>query len=164
MFHLPKILTSAEVSELRALSERAAWVDGRVTVSGASGNAKRNEQVDETTEIGRTIGSLVMQALQRSGVFTACAFPWRVSHPLMNRYASGMEYGPHVDNSMMGGTEPLRTDLSGTLFLTDPSNYDGGELIVEQPGGRQDVKFPAGDLFLYPSTRIHYVAPVTRGT
>ena len=163
MFHLPKILTPAETAELRALAERGSWIDGRVTVGGASGNAKRNEQVDETTEIGRTIGTLVMQALQRSALFTACAFPWRVSHPLMNRYAPGMEYGPHVDNSMMGGAEPLRTDLSGTLFLNEPADYDGGDLIVEQPGARQGVKLAAGDLFLYPSTRIHYVAPVTRG-
>ena len=104
-----------------------------------------------------------MKALQRNALFAAAAFPWRVSQPLMNRYAPGMEYGPHVDNSLMGGNEPLRTDMSGTLFLSDPGDYEGGELIVESSAGRQAVKLPAGDLFLYPSTRVHYVAPVTRG-
>ena len=104
-----------------------------------------------------------MRALQRNVVFAAAAFPSRVSQPMMNRYAPGMEYGPHVDNSLMGGNEPLRTDMSGTLFLSDPTGYDGGELIVESPGGRQSVKLPPGDLFLYASTRVHYVAPVTRG-
>ncbi|TMG98453.1 MAG: Fe2+-dependent dioxygenase [Betaproteobacteria bacterium] len=104
-----------------------------------------------------------MRALQRNALFAAAAFPWRVSQPLMNRYAPGMEYGPHVDNSLMGGNEPLRTDMSGTLFLSEPTDYDGGELIVESSAGRQAVKLPAGDLFLYSSTRVHYVAPVTRG-
>ena len=108
-------------------------------------------------------GVLELRALQRNALFAAAAFPWRVSQPLMNRYAPGMEYGPHVDNSLMGGNEPLRTDMSGTLFLSEPTDYDGGELIVESSAGRQAVKLPAGDLFLYSSTRVHYVAPVTRG-
>ena len=96
-------------------------------------------------------------------VFASAAFRSRVTQPLMNRYAPGMEYGAHVDNSLIGGSEPLRTDMSGTLFLSEPSDYDGGELIVESSAGRQAIKLPAGDLFLYPSTRVHYVAPVTRG-
>ncbi|HEY2816152.1 MAG TPA: Fe2+-dependent dioxygenase [Casimicrobiaceae bacterium] len=163
MFHLPQILTSAEVQELRELGKRAPWVDGRATAGGSAAQQKRNQQVDETTDVGRAIGASVMRALQRNVVFAAAAVPSRVSQPMMNRYAPGMEYGPHVDNSLMGGNEPLRTDMSGTLFLSEPSDYDGGELIVESPGGRQSVKLPPGDLFLYPSTRVHYVAPVTRG-
>jgi PKHD-type hydroxylase len=151
------------LNELRTLSARAPWLDGRVTAGASAAQQKRNQQVDETTDDGRAIGARVMRALQRNTVFAAAAFPSRVSQPLMNRYAPGMEYGPHVDNSLMGGNEPLRTDMSGTLFLSEPADYDGGELIVESSTGRQAVKLPAGDLFLYPSTRVHYVAPVTRG-
>ena len=163
MFHLHQILTSAEVNELRELATRAPWIDGRTTAGGSAAQQKRNQQVDEMTDVGRAIGAAVMRALQRNVVFAAATFPSRVSQPMMNRYAPGMEYGPHVDNSLMGGNEPLRTDMSGTLFLSDPTGYDGGELIVESPGGRQSVKLPPGDLFLYASTRVHYVAPVTRG-
>jgi len=163
MFHLPQILTTAEIRELRELAARAPWIDGRATAGASAAPQKRNEQVDETTDAGRAIGGNVMRALQRNVVFAAAAFPIRVSQPMMNRYAPGMEYGPHVDNSLMGGNEPLRTDMSGTLFLSDPADYDGGELFVESPGGRQSVKLQAGDLFLYSSTRVHYVAPVTRG-
>ena len=163
MFHVPQILTTAELSELRDLAMRAPRLDGRVTAGASAAQQKRNQQVDETTDDGRAIAARVMKALQRNALFAAAAFPWRVSQPLMNRYAPGMEYGPHVDNSLMGGNEPLRTDMSGTLFLSDPGDYDGGELIVESSAGRQAVKLPAGDLFLYPSTRVHYVAPVTRG-
>jgi len=163
MFQLPQILTTAELNELRDLAVRAPWLDGRVTAGASAAQQKRNQQVDETTDDGRAIAARVMRALQRNALFAAAAFPWRVSQPLMNRYAPGMEYGPHVDNSLMGGNEPLRTDLSGTLFLSEPTDYDGGELIVESSVGRQGVKLAAGDLFLYPSTRVHYVAPVTRG-
>src|SRR5436853_5582272 len=163
MFHVPQILTTAELSELRDLAMRAPRLDGRVTAGASAAQQKRNQQVDETTDDGRAIAARVMKALQRNALFAAAAFPWRVSQPLMNRYAPGMEYGPHVDNSLMGGNEPLRTDMSGTLFLSEPTDYDGGELIVESSVGRQGVKLAAGDLFLYPSTRVHYVAPVTRG-
>jgi PKHD-type hydroxylase len=163
MFQLPQILTTAELNELRDLALRAPWLDGRVTAGASAAQQKRNQQVDETTDDGRAIAARVMRALQRNALFAAAVFPWRVSQPLMNRYAPGMEYGPHVDNSLMGGNEPLRTDLSGTLFLSEPTDYDGGELIVESSAGRQAVKLAAGDLFLYPSTRVHYVAPVTRG-
>ena len=163
MFHLQQILSTVEIQELREMAARAPWVDGRATAGGAAAQQKRNEQVDETTDAGRAIGANVMRALQRNVVFASAAIPFRVSQPMMNRYAPGMEYGPHVDNALMGGNEPLRTDMSGTLLLSDPADYDGGELVVESPGGRQAVKLPAGDLFLYPSTRVHFVAPVTRG-
>src|SRR2546421_12419717 len=163
MSPLPQTLSPAELSELRDLAVRAPWLDGRITAGASAAQQKRNQQVDETTDDGRAIGARVMRALQRNAVFAAAAFPSRVSQPLMNRYAPGMEYGAHVDNSLMGGSEPLRTDMSGTLFLSEPSDYDGGELIVDSATGRQSIKLPAGDLFLYASTRVHYVAPVTRG-
>ncbi len=163
MLHLPGLLSTDELASLRLAAGRAPWVDGRITAGGGAVQRKRNEQVDENSSDGRAVSEAVMKALQRYPLFEAAAFPARVSRPLMNRYAPGMEYGAHVDNPLMGGSDPLRTDLSGTLFLSDPADYDGGELVVESLAGRQVVKLPAGDLFLYPATRVHYVAPVTRG-
>lgn len=163
MLHLPRLLDAERLAALRAIAARAPWVDGRITAGGGAVERKRNEQVDEISPEGKEVGDAVMQALQRYPVFAAAAFPARVSRALMNRYAVGMEYGAHVDNPLMGGTEPLRTDLSATLFLSDPADYDGGELVVESLTGPQVIKLPAGDLFLYPATRVHYVAPVTRG-
>ncbi|MDQ2916817.1 MAG: Fe2+-dependent dioxygenase [Casimicrobiaceae bacterium] len=163
MLHLPKVLTTETLAALRSMAARATWIDGRATAGGAAAQLKRNEQVDERSDDGNVIAETVLKALQRHALFEAAAFPARVTRPLMNRYAPGMEYAPHVDNPLMGGSNPLRTDLSGTLFLSDPGDYDGGELVVDSLAGRQGVKLPAGDLFLYPATRVHYVAPVTRG-
>ena len=163
MLHLPQVLTAAEVSEIRQRAARAPWLDGRVTAAGEAREAKRNEQIDEASEDGRAIAALVMQALSRNALFSQSAFPGRITPPVANRYAPGMTYGMHVDGVLMGGREPLRTDLSGTLFLTDPGDYDGGELVVDGLQGRQTAKLPAGDLVMYPSTQLHAVMPVTRG-
>ena len=163
MLHLPRILSAEEIASLRQAAARAPWIDGRVTAGGGAVQRKRNEQVDEHSAEGRAIADAVLGALKRYPLFEAAAFPARVSRPLMNRYAPGMEYGPHVDNPLMGGSDPLRTDLSATLFLSDPADYDGGELVVDSLAGRQAVKLPAGDLFLYAATRVHQVMPVTRG-
>jgi PKHD-type hydroxylase len=163
MLYLPQLLNAEEIASLRNLAARAPWIDGRTTARGAAAERKRNEQVDERTLDGNALAEQVLRALHRHPLFVAAAFPRRVSQPLMNRYAPGMEYGAHVDNSLMSGSEPLRTDLSGTLFLSDPGDYDGGELVVESSAGRQAAKLPAGHLALYPATRVHFVAPVTRG-
>ena len=163
MLRLPEVLSTEEVAALRTTAARAPWVDGRITAGGGAVERKRNEQVDEDSSEGRAVSEAVMKALQRYPLFEAAAFSARVSRPLMNRYAPGMEYGAHVDNPLMGGGNPLRTDLSATLFLSDPADYDGGELVVESLSGAPAVKLPAGDLFLYAATRVHHVAPVTRG-
>lgn len=163
MLHLPRVLDAEQLALLRAIATRAPWIDGRTTAGGGAVQVKRNEQVDEASADAAILADTVMKALQRYPLFAAAAYPARVSRALMNRYGPGMEYGPHVDNPLMGGTHPLRTDLSATLFLSDPGDYDGGELVVESLAGRQAVKLPAGDLFLYPATRIHSVATVTRG-
>lgn len=163
MLHLPGVLTPAEVSELQQRAARAPWVDGRNTAAGEARDAKRNEQIDENSEDGRAIAALAMQALSRNAMFSQAAFPARVTPPTMNRHTPGMAYGMHVDGALMGGREPLRTDLSGTLFLSDPSDYEGGELLVDGLQGRQSAKLPAGDLVIYPATQLHAVMPVTRG-
>ena len=165
MLHIPQVLAEDDLTALRELAMRAPWQDGRATAAGGERNPiKRNEQVNESSTEGRAIAQRVLAALLRHGMFATAAFPARVSPPMMNRYAPGMEYRAHVDTSLMGrGSDLIRTDLSGTIFLTDPHDYDGGELVVESSQGRQTVKLAAGDLFLYASTRVHYVAPVTRG-
>lgn len=163
MIFLQQILGADDIAQLSIVAARAPWVAGNVTATGHAAQQKRNQQVDENSLDGDIIGQRVMAALQRHTVFATAAFPGRVTKPLMNRYAPGMEYGAHFDTPLMGGPNPLRTDLSGTLFLSDPADYDGGELVVETIHGRQVAKLPAGDLVLYPSTRMHYVAPVTRG-
>ena len=164
MIFLPQVLGPDDIGQLHAVAERAPWVPGNVTASGHAAQQKNNQQVDENSLDGDIIGQRVMAALQRHPVFATAAFPGRITKPLMNRYSPGMEYRPHYDNPLMGGANPLRTDLSGTVFLSNPADYDGGDLIVETIHGRQAAKLPAGDLVLYPSTRLHYVAPVTRGT
>ena len=165
MLHIPQVLAEDDLTALRELATRAPWQDGRATAAGGERNPiKRNEQVNESSTEGREIAQRVLAALLRHGMFATAAFPARVSPAMMNRYAPGMEYRAHVDTSLMGrGSDLIRTDLSGTIFLTDPNDYDGGELVVESSQGRQTVKLAAGDLFLYPSTRVHYFAPVTRG-
>jgi PKHD-type hydroxylase len=160
MLHLPGVLTVAEVSELRQRALRAPWLDARA----ASSETRRSDQVDENTDDGRAIASLVMQSLSRNAMFSQAAFPARVTPPVMNRHSSGMNYGMQVDGALLGGRDPLRSDLSGTLFLSDPADYDGGELLVDGLQGRQSAKLPAGDLVIYPSTQLHAVMPVTRGT
>ena len=145
MLHLPAVLTPAEVSELRQRAARAPWLDGRNTTTGEARDAKRNEQVDENSEDGRAIAALTMQALSRNAMFSQAAFPARVTPPLMNRHTPGMNYGMHVDGALMGGRDPLRTDLSGTLFLSDPADYEGGELLGALLHPRQSAGLVAGE-------------------
>ena len=164
MIVLNQVLGPDDIAQLRIIAARAPWVAGNATATGHAAQQKRNEQVDERSLDGDIIGQRVLAALQRNPQFASAAFPARVTKPLMSRYVPGMEYGAHFDNPLMGGDPPLRTDISGTLFLADPADYDGGELVVETLQGRQTAKLAAGDLVLYPSTRLHFVAPVTRGT
>ena len=166
MLHVPEVLSKDEVRALRARLEAAPWVDGRATVGAQGGAVKRNRQVDEHAEAGRELGEVVLAALKRSPLFFAAALPLRIVPPLFNRYEGGETYGFHVDGSVRnlpGGGDKLRTDLSCTLFLCEPDEYEGGELIVNDTYGEHEVKLPAGDLVVYPSSSLHRVAPVTRG-
>jgi PKHD-type hydroxylase len=163
VLHVRQVLGAAELRQLRELAARAAWTDGRTTSGDPNESRKRNEQVDVASAEGQAAAQVVRDALRRHPLFAAVALPSRLSVPMFNRYTPGMQYGAHVDASIMGGGEPLRTDLSATLFVADPTAYDGGELIVESAQGQQAVKLPAGDLLLYPATSVHRVAPVTRG-
>lgn len=166
LVHIPEILTRTEVADYRARLEAAEWVDGRATVGDQGAQVKRNRQLPVDSPLGRELGELILQRLYSNPLFMAAALPLRTVPPLFNSYAGGEHYGLHVDGAIRqvpGTTFSLRTDLSSTLFLSAPEDYDGGELVVEDTYGSHEVKLPAGDLILYPSSSLHKVEPVTRG-
>lgn len=166
MLHVPDVLTPEQVRELRVALDAADWVDGRQTVGDQGAQVKRNRQLPEHSPVSRELGKTVLAALARAQLFFSAALPLRFVPPLFNRYEGGEHYGLHVDGavrSLPGTGESLRTDLSCTLFLCDPDEYEGGELEVVDTYGTHEVKLPAGDLILYPSTSLHRVQPVTSG-
>jgi PKHD-type hydroxylase len=167
LVRIPQLLTPAEVAHCRKVLEAAAWVDGKVTAGQQSGKAKFNLQVPQDSPQSRELGEIILDALGRSPLFTTAALPLKVFPPLFNRYDVGMTFHAHVDNAVRpvpGAGVRIRTDVSSTLFLTDPEDYDGGELVIDDTYGTQTVKLPAGDLVLYPATSLHRVEPVTRGS
>lgn len=166
LLHVPEVLSSAQVEQCRMLLEQAPWVDGVATAGFQSAQVKHNEQVDVQSPEARRLGELITAALADHPLFLSAALPARIFPPLFNRYHPGHGFGTHVDNAIRpvpGSRERVRTDLSATLFLANPEDYDGGELVVEDTYGTRAVKLPAGDLVLYPATSLHRVQPVTRG-
>ena len=168
LLHIPDVLTADQVAHARARLDAASWADGRVTAGYQSSKTKDNAQLPEDSAEARELGALVLDALARNSTFFSAALPRRIYPPLFNRYAGGQSFGFHVDNAVRydrsrGGADPIRTDLSATLFLSAPEDYDGGELVIEDTYGTQQVKLPAGHLVLYPGTSLHRVTPVTRG-
>lgn len=167
LLHIPKVLDAAEVAHCRAKLEAATWVDGRSTAGYQGAAVKRNHQLAEDSPVARELGALVLGHLERHPLFISAALPARVYPPLFNRYESEEAFGLHVDNVLRllpDSGRPLRTDISATLFLAEPADYDGGELQIEDTYGRHGVKLAAGDLVLYPASSLHRVTPVTRGT
>ena len=166
LLDIPDVLTGDQVAQARQMLDQADWVDGRVTAGHQSARAKHNLQLPEDHPAARQLGDAILVALQRNPLFIAAALPLRVFPPLFNRYDGGDSFGNHVDNAIRqvtGTPHRLRTDLSATLFLANPDEYDSGELLVEDTYGVHSVKLPAGHLVLYPSTSLHSVRPVTRG-
>lgn len=164
---IPDVLKAAELADIRAELEKSAWVDGRVTAGEQSAKAKRNLQLSEISDVASRLGDRILRALGQCAEFVSAAQPLRVYPPLFNRYDAGMKFDDHVDNairSVTGHNIRMRTDVSCTLFLSDPESYDGGELIIQDTYGAQSVKLPAGHLLVYPSTSLHRVATVTRGS
>lgn len=169
LLNIPDVLTAEQVAACRARLEVADWADGRVTAGYQSAKAKDNAQLQEDSPLARELGATVLEALSRNSTFFSAALPKRVYPPLFNRYAGGQSFGFHVDNAVRydrsrGAPEAVRTDLSATLFLSAPEDYDGGELVIEDTYGTHGIKLPAGHLVLYPGTSLHKVTPVTRGT
>jgi PKHD-type hydroxylase len=166
LVHVPGVLSADEARQVCASLAGASWGDGRVTAGAQSGAVKHNQQLPEESREARELGEKVLAALNRAPVFLSAALPSQVFPPLFNRYAEGMNFGAHIDNAIRrvpGSRFSIRTDLSATLFLTPPQDYDGGELVIEDTYGTRSVKLAAGDMILYPATSRHRVTPVTRG-
>jgi PKHD-type hydroxylase len=167
MIHVPQVLSPQQVARCRDVMLKAAWVDGRVTAGHQSEKVKNNLQLPETSDEARELGEMVLAALSRNGLFFSAVLPKQVFPPLFNRYDAGMTFGPHVDNAVRGYLNtPLRvrTDVSATLFISAPEDYDGGELVVSDTYGEHAVKLPPGDMIVYPGTSLHHVTPITRGS
>src|ERR1700678_622095 len=166
---VPKVLSKDDVADFRRIMDECAWEDGRSTAGAQSALVKNNEQLPPDSEVARKLGKRIISALTANPRFISAAIPLRIFPPLFNRYAAadGHHFGIHVDNAVRGDHLTglrIRTDLSVTLFLSEPDQYDGGELVVEDHYGAHEVKLPAGHLVLYPATSLHMVTPITRGT
>jgi PKHD-type hydroxylase len=163
---VPKVLSVEQLNRCRDALAAADWVDGRVTAGYQGAPLKQNRQLSEDSPVARELGDVVLAALERNSLFISAALPARVYPPMFNHYEGGGHFGSHVDNAvrLLPGTGiKMRTDISATLFLAEPGDYDGGELLVEDTYGTHSVKLPAGDMVLYPSASLHKVTPVTRG-
>ncbi|TXH69167.1 MAG: Fe2+-dependent dioxygenase [Thiothrix sp.] len=163
---IPKVLSKAQVAACRERMDNAEWIDGKITAGEQSAAVKQNSQLPENSPLATEIGNLILDALAQTPQFISAALPLKIFPPLFNRYANGGQFGLHVDNSIRhvpGTIVRIRTDLSCTLFFSEPEEYEGGELMIEDNYGTQAVKLAAGDLVLYPSTSLHRVEAVTAG-
>lgn len=166
LIQIPEVLTREQVAACRQRLDAAAWIDGNVTAGHQSRLAKNNMQLGENDPAAIDIGDTIVAALEQKPLFVSAALPRKIFPPLFNRYSGGQNFGTHVDNAIrqVTGTEHrVRTDLSATLFLSEPSEYEGGELVVEDNFGVQSVKLAAGSMILYPASSLHHVTPVTSG-
>jgi PKHD-type hydroxylase len=163
---IPDVLTPAQIEQARQLLATAEWVDGRVTAGHQSAQAKDNQQVPEGSPVAQQLGEIILQALGQNSLFISAALPMKVFPPLFNSYSGGQSFGTHVDNAIRhvkGSSHRVRSDLSATLFLTAPEEYDGGELVIEDTYGVHTAKLPLGHMVLYPSSSLHRVEPIKRG-
>ena len=166
MIQIPEVLTKAQVAECRAILDAAPWVDGNMTSGFQAALAKHNQQLPQDGEAARAVGAVIVKALEGNPLFVSAALPQTILSPMFNRYGEGMGFGDHIDNAVRRDPvtgQRLRTDLSATLFLCEPEDYDGGELVVDDLYGSHAVKLSAGDLILYPASSLHHVTEITRG-
>jgi PKHD-type hydroxylase len=164
LLHIPSLIDAAQLAECRKALEDADWSDGKATAGYLSSRVKDNAQLAETHPVARRLGGMILDALDKNQLFISAALPLKVVPPLFNRYEGGQSYGGHVDGAVRpvpGTPHRVRTDLSATLFLSAPEDYDGGELVIEDIAQR--IKLPAGDMILYSGTSVHHVEPVTHG-
>jgi len=163
---IPNVLSNSEVSNYRAQLEQARWIEGSQTAGSVAGQVKQNSQLDDSQDAAKSLGNHILRVLSKHPTFISAALPDKIFPPKFNRYSQGETYGNHVDGSIMhmpGSAMAMRTDLSATLFLSDPNEYEGGELCIQTQFGEQRTKLAAGDMLLYPSTILHRVDPVKRG-
>jgi PKHD-type hydroxylase len=166
LIHIPEILTKAEVKDFRLRLQNTEWIDGKATVGIQGAQVKKNRQLAVDNFVARELGEIILKKLYANPIFMSAALPSRIVPPLFNAYTGGEHYGFHVDGAIRilpNSNLSLRTDVSSTLFLSEPEEYQGGELIVQDTYGSHEVKLPAGDLILYPSTSLHQVLPVIQG-
>jgi PKHD-type hydroxylase len=166
LLHIPNVLNPEELSAIQKIMREADWVDGKVTAGTQSEQVKNNLQLAENSEAAETARKIVLKALSRNALFFSAVLPKKIYPPLFNQYRGGMDFGNHIDNAVRTHAATgnhVRTDVSSTLFLSDPDSYEGGELVVEDTYGQQMVKLPAGDMVVYPGTSLHHVRPVTKG-
>ena len=166
LINIEDVFTQNEAQQVCTQLANAAWVDGKVTAGLQSAQVKRNRQLSEQDPLAKSLGELILQRLTQNNVFMSAALPRKIFPPLFNCYEAGESFGFHVDNAVRaipGTAERVRTDLSATLFFSDPDSYEGGELVIEDTFGTREVKLPAGHMVLYPGSSLHRVNPVTRG-
>lgn len=166
LLEIPEVLTPAQVEQARTRLLDAQWTDGSETAGVQSAKTKDNLQLPQASAVARELGDMILEALGRNGLFVAAALPARIFPPLFNCYQGGRSFGVHVDNAIRhvpGTPVRIRTDLSMTLFLSEPDDYDGGELVIEDRFGPRSIRLGAGSMVLYPGTSLHRVTPVTRG-
>jgi PKHD-type hydroxylase len=166
LLHIPEVLSKAQVVALRRTLDAGSWLDGTTTAGPLAAEAKNNLQFSTESPDYPALSQAIISALERHPLFVSAALPRRILPPMFNRYAGGNHYGNHVDNAIQAdgrNGERLRTDISVTVFLSEPESYDGGDLIIEDTYGSHEVKLPAGDAIIYPSSSLHRVEPVTAG-
>ena len=166
LLHIPQVLTQTEVAEIRHMLDTQGWVDGLRTTGPQAANVKRNLQLDTSSPVFAPLSQRIAQALQRHPLFVSAVLPATMLPPMFNRYEGGGHYGNHIDNTIQTDRftgQKVRTDVSTTVFLNEPDEYEGGELIAEDSFGTHEIKLDAGDAIVYPSTSLHRVEPVTRG-
>jgi len=166
LLHVPAVLSADQVAQMRSALKSAGWTDGRETVGPQGAQVKLNQQLPNASPLRAELGKIILSALAYQPLYHSATLPLRTLHPRFNRYEGGGHYGFHVDGAVMGlpAGGHLRSDISCTLFLSEPDDYDGGELIVSDTYGEHEIKLPPGDLIVYPSSSLHRVQPVTRGT
>ncbi len=166
LLHIPNVLNAEELKSIQKILHEANWVDGKVTAGTQSEQVKNNLQLSEDSEVAESARKIVLKALSRNALFFSAGLPKKIYPPLFNQYRGGMNFGNHIDNAVRTHAATgnhVRTDVSSTLFLSEPDSYEGGELVVEDTYGQQMVKLPAGDMVVYPGTSLHHVRPVTQG-
>jgi PKHD-type hydroxylase len=166
VLHIPNVLNKEQLIKCREILNKANWIDGKLTAGSQAINVKSNLQLSENSEGLKILRNIITQALRTNPLFISAALPNHIISPFVNRYENGGDYGNHVDNSILYDAtigKHYRTDVSCSLFFTDPEEYDGGEMVIEDTFGTHEIKLPAGDLILYPSTSLHRVEPVTSG-
>ncbi|MDH4562160.1 Fe2+-dependent dioxygenase [Pseudomonas sp. BN411] len=166
LLHIPGIFTTEEATRIREALEQAEWGDGKATAGYQSAKTKNNQQLAEGDPLAREISTAMLQRLWNNPLFISAVLPNKVYPPLFNRYSGGGAFGYHIDNAVRaikGSPEQVRTDVSATLFFSEPESYDGGDLVIQDTYGEHRVKLAAGDLVVYPASSLHQVEPVTRG-